>query len=641
MCGIAGIISFDSARPIDEESLARMSQRMQHRGPDGDGVWISSDHQAALAHRRLAIVDLSDAGHQPMCNQRGTTWVTFNGEIYNHNELRQELQSQGHVFRSRCDTEVLVHMYDQYGPRMVERLDGDFAFLIWDEEKKEFFAARDRMGVKPFYYTVVNGHFIFSSELSSLVAHRNVDTSLDAISVFHYLTYLVAPAPRTLIKNIQKLTAGSTLRCRRSEGVNSISVRSYWRPISRFDTATDAVRDQSLETLMSRSVEKRLMSDVPIGVLFSGGVDSTLNTAIYNKISSGAQVRTYTVAVKEDKVSQSEAKRAAGIAKQLETEHYEKIITEQEMLDSLDAIIRTQDEPISDPVAIPLYHICQCAKDTGTTVLHAGEGADEMFCGYASYRKFLRYYKNYWGLLKRCPSWVQSASAKVVRLSGRRDALKIVDIIERARHGQELFLSAAVAFYDQEKGHLLDQDFRDEIACCNAYDVVKPFYEELYRDFPNATQLQRMTFIESQLRLPELLLMRVDKMSMAHGVEVRVPFLDRDVVDFALASPDDYKLKNGISKEPLKKLVEGVLGKEETYAQKRGFGTPIDTWMDTVLGQRLREVLKTNGASWSHIFDINMLRHELDKNTKHVNQGFQRWVILNLMLWHDSLTRVE
>ena len=262
-----------------------------------------------------------------------------------------------------------------------------------------------------------------------------------------------------------------------------------------------------------------------------------------------------------------------------------------------------------------------------------------MFCGYASYRKFLRYYKNYWGPLKKLPSWLQGASAKVVGLSGRRDALKIVDIIERARRGKELFLSAAVAFYDQEKSCLLAKEFRDEVACCDAYDPVRPFYEEMYRDYPNATQLQRMTFIESQLRLPELLLMRVDKMSMAHGVEVRVPFLDRDVVNFALASPDSYKLKNGISKEPLKKLVEGVLGKDETYAQKRGFGAPIDTWMDTVLGQRLREVLNTNGSFWSNIFDIKTLQHELDKNTKHVNQGFQRWVILNLMLWHDSLVR--
>ena len=639
MCGIAGIISFNSTRPIDEKSLERMSLRMQHRGPDGDGVWISSDRQSALAHRRLAIVDLSDAGRQPMSNQQGTTWVTFNGEIYNHNELRQELQSRGHVFRSRCDTEVLVHMYDQYGPDMVKRLDGDFAFLIWDEKTKEIFAARDRMGVKPFYYTIVDGHFIFSSELSSVVAHSDVDSSLDAVSVFHYLTYLVAPAPRTLIKNIQKLPAATTLRCSRAKGIRSLTVQSYWRPISQFDTTSDIVRDQTLEKLLSRSVAKRLMSDVPMGVLFSGGVDSTLNTEIYNKTCSGAQVRTYNVSIKEDEFSQSEANRAARIANKLGAEHYSKTITEQEMLDSLDAIIRIQDEPISDPVTIPLYHICQYAKDTDTTVLHAGEGADEMFCGYASYRKFLRYYKNYWGPLKKLPSWLQGASAKVVGLSGRRDALKIVDIIERARRGKELFLSAAVAFYDQEKSCLLAKEFRDEVACCDAYDPVRPFYEEMYRDHPNATQLQRMTFIESQLRLPELLLMRVDKMSMAHGVEVRVPFLDRDVVDFALASPDSYKLKNGISKEPLKKLVEGVLGKDETYAQKRGFGAPIDTWMDTVLGQRLREVLNTNGSFWSNIFDIKTLQHELDKNTKHVNQGFQRWVILNLMLWHDSLVR--
>ena len=640
MCGIAGVVSPALGKKVNTDIVSKISYFMKHRGPDGQGLWVNDQSSVSLAHRRLAIVDLSDSGAQPMSDSSGRIHVTFNGEIYNYKELRLSLESGGHQFQSECDTEVLLYLYKEYGRGMVEFLDGDFAFAIWDSERKCLFAARDRMGVKPFYYAEKDGMFYFSSELSALVKSKAVELKLNKTAVFHYLSYLVAPPPLTLVEGVWKLPAASWIEVQQGENDLRISSGKYWRPLAdqEFDSIEEA--NQSLSELLNNSIEKRLQSDVPVGVLFSGGVDSTLNTVLFNQKINPRRVRTYNVCCIDDPKSVAESKLAKRLSLKFNTEHFEKVITESQMIASIDAIVDAQDEPISDPVAIPLYHICKFARETGTTVLHAGEGADEMFCGYHNYRRFLKAHDRYWQMLKMLPKSINSFMQLLIKAFALPSADKICDVLQRACAGEELFLSSAIAFYDSEREKILSKTFSKKMAGLRSMDSVKALYDELYITCPNATQLQKMTFIESQVRLPELLLMRADKMSMAHGVEVRVPFLDRNLVDFAIHSPDAYKLHKGVSKWPLKQMVAPFLGQSETYATKRGFGAPIVRWMNGALGRRLADLLIENREQWGEIFNVDALLQRIQKGQKRVNEGFQMWVILNLILWVKNLEEV-
>lgn len=640
MCGIAGAVSPANEEKISPDQVSRISYFLRHRGPDGHGLWVDEQESVSLAHRRLAIVDLSDSGSQPMTDLSGRIHVTFNGEIYNYKNLRASLEADGYQFKSECDTEVLLYLYKKYQRDMVNFLDGDFAFAIWDSDRKRLFAARDRMGVKPFYYTQQNGIFYFSSELSALVKSKTVELKLNETAVFHYLSYLVAPPPLTLIEGVCKLPAATWIEVQQRQNDLKISSESYWRPISEQRFSSIEESNHLLSDLLNTSIEKRLQSDVPVGVLFSGGVDSTLNTVLFNQKIHPKRVRTYNVCCIDDPKSVAESKLAKRLAQEFGTEHFEEFINEGQMIDSIDAIVDAQDEPISDPVAIPLYHICRFARETGTTVLHAGEGADEMFSGYHNYRRFLRAHERYWPILKLLPSSINSFMQFLIKAFALPSADKICDVLQRARKGEELFLSSAIAFYDSEREKILSKNFLKKMAGSRAMDSVKPLYDEILSSYPNATQLQKMTCIESQLRLPELLLMRADKMSMAHGVEVRVPFLDRNLVDFAMSSPDRYKLHNGISKWPLKQMVAPYLGETETYATKRGFGAPIVRWMNGKLGQRLADLLTENREKWGTIFDIDALLRRIEKGQTRVNEGFQMWVVFNLVLWVKNLEEV-
>jgi len=611
--------------------LGAMAESIRHRGPDGEGYWLSSDGRVGLAHRRLAIVDLSDAARQPMPNNDGSAQVVLNGEIYNFRELRAQLESKGHRFRSQSDTEVQVHLYDEIGEALIERLDGDFAFGLWDDRRKRLLLARDRAGVKPLYYTEVGGQFLFASEIRALLRHAAVPREIDEESLYHYLTYLVVPAPRTLLRGVFKLPAAGVLTL---DLGHAWRTRRYWEPLPGRAALDRHDLDGQFEAMFNHSVSKRLMGDVPVGVLFSGGVDSILNTASFQQLISPKPVRTYHVAMAGAPSHANEREWARTVATKLGTAHHEITIGESDLLATAQKLAGQQDEPLADPVCLPLYFVTKLAKDSGTTVLHAGEGADELFCGYENYLRFLRSDAWLWRPLQRLPRFVGWLGFQSLR---RTRARKVADVLRRRALGQELFMSGAVAYYEDEKAAILARQFASRHRGLDSFHVVADLYRRIEQESPGASLLQKMTFVELQLRLPELLLMRADKMAMAHGVEVRVPFLDRDLLEFGLTIDESFKLRDGVAKEPVKRLAAHYVGREAVYRPKTGFGAPIREWFHSGLGSHMTTLLEEDRTHVEEHFAVAELRRRLAPGPRTVNEAFQLWVVYNFLSWRRAI----
>ena len=461
MCGICGIYEYGVSEPdVGAPLVSRMRDTMAHRGPDDAGVYVTPDRRVGLGNRRLAIVNLSPAGHNPMANEDGSVWITFNGEIYNHEKLRPGLVAKGHVYRSRTDTETIIHLYEERGLDFVHELDGDFAVALWDEARRLLVLARDPIGVKPLYYSVKNGRLIFASEIKAILEHPAVERDIDEEALYHYLTFLTTPAPDTLFAGIQKLPAGCMLTC---DARGEIKVTRYWDAIVTRDRSPERARMDERETagevlrLLTESIEKRMMSDVPFGVFLSGGVDSSANVALMARLMD-RPVRTFTVGF-SDETAYNELDEARFVAREYSTDHHEVIISQQELIDFLPDLIFHQDEPLADPVCVPLYYVSRLARETGTTVVQVGEGSDELFCGYHHYGYYLKIYDYAWRYLAPLPAAVRGAMAAGGRLAFRlsRSFLPTKyrrfapDLLRRLAAGEELFWSGASAFDEVHK----------------------------------------------------------------------------------------------------------------------------------------------------------------------------------------------
>src|ERR687895_786659 len=419
MCGICGVLGTRDSFAAGEEVVSRMRETLVHRGPDDGGTWTAP--RIGLGHRRLSIIDLSPAGHQPMSNEDGTVWVTFGGEIYNHEELRPELEAKGHVYRSHTDTETIVHLYEEEGPRCVERLDGMFHYAIWDTRSRELHLARDRLGKKPLYYAQPDGGFLFASEIKALLEHPSLTPELDEEAFFHHLTFACAPAPLTMFAGVRKLSPAQRMTVR-ADG--SREVETYWSPFGRTVEGSDPELAEELLGLLRSAVEKRMMSDVPFGVFLSGGIDSSTNVALMSEQMS-RPVETFTVGF-SDAEYLNELEEARRIAKQFGTNHHEVIISEKEMHEFLPRMVFHQDEPIADPVCVPLYYVSKLARDSGTIVVQVGEGSDEIFSGYENYVRHLRIYENFWRYAERTPPFLRRAASSMIlpalQATGRKRA---------------------------------------------------------------------------------------------------------------------------------------------------------------------------------------------------------------------------
>src|SRR5262245_2910859 len=615
MCGIVGILSFRERGSIADRVIERMRDTMAHRGPDGSDTWISDDRKVGFGHRRLSIIDVGPAASQPMPNEDGRVVITFNGEIYNHANLRPLLVAAGHRFRTdHSDTEVLVHGYEEWSLEgLLHRIEGDYAFAIWDERKRSLSLVRDRIGVKPLYFAFVNGYLLFASEMKGIAEHPDFVPDVDPHALYHYLSFLTAPAPMTLMRGVYKLPAGCSLTV---EASGAARMTRYWDAVpgrgidpseiaNLSEKATEEFYIRGIRERLRAGVEKRMMSDVPLGVFLSGGIDSSTNVALMSEYSRHP-AETFTVGF-SDHTHLNEFEHAKAVADRFKTNHHEIFIQKSDMIDYLAKMIHHQDEPIADWVCIPLYFVSKLAHQSGMKVVQVGEGSDEQFCGYASYMGYLRLYHRYWQPFRKfLPKPVQYFLASMANLaSALHPRLPIyTDIVDRAARDREHFWSGATVFWDTLKSKLvnegglgeppdhslaieagaLDPSYLD----ADTFNVIRSFFGPLDRDHPGSDALTRMIYSEFRLRLPELLLMRVDKIGMSESLEARVPFLDHHLVEFTMDIPEHWKTKDGTAKYLLKKAVQGLIPDEIINRKKMGFGAPMREWLCRDFGSEVK-----------------------------------------------------
>ena len=661
MCGIAGLFSFEGSKPVVPADLDAMQKSMAHRGPDGDGIWTDDAHRVGLAHRRLAIVDLSDSARQPMANEDGTVVITFNGEIYNHMKLRPQLEAAGHVFRTgHSDTEVLVHGYEEWGlDGLLERLDGMFAFAIWDQSQGVLSLARDRVGIKPVYFTRCNGSFRFASEIKALLTDPSVQRDIEPAAFNHYLTFMIPPAPLTMFKGIYKLPAGHLLQV---GGTGDMSARRYWDavPGKGFDaqdlTGKSVAEQEAFYTggilqRLESAIEKRMMSDVPFGVFLSGGIDSSANVALMCR-HMDRPVDTFTVGFK-DHPHLNELSYADRVARQFGTNHHEVLIDENDMTGYLDELIHHQDEPISDWVCVPLHFVSKLAKDSGVTVVQVGEGSDEQFAGYRNYMMYMQLHRQFWRYLQRLPRALRVAMAAMARsisMTPRMD--RVTDILTRSARGQELFWGASHAFWNVHKdrtvipgafsgcrgwpdlsGAGLDMF---GLADTDSGAVVGAMMKALDNSQPGCDLLARMVHSEFRIRLAELLLMRVDKITMANSIEGRVPFLDHRLVEFSMDIPMAWKVRGGEPKYLLKQALKGILPDDILYRPKMGFGAPMAQWLRSEFGKHAESTVLGSGLMERGLLNQNhiarMFREHRSGKRDH---ELHLWILFNAAAWYD------
>lgn len=630
MCGIVGVLGRDLDPVLETARVRAMSDTMVHRGPDGSGVWASPDGSVVLGHRRLAIVDLTEAGHQPMTNEDGSVWITYNGEVYNSPALRSKLLAKGHQFASHADTESIVHLYEERGIDCVHEMDGDYAFAIWDTASRELFLARDRLGVKPLYYTWVGDKFLFASEIKALLAYPGIEIDVDEQALYHYLTFLVTPTPLTMFRGIRKLPAGHRAIV---DANGSMRIEQWWDSVvTERNDSTEGENVERIRDLLRDSIDKRMMSDVPFGVFLSGGVDSSTNVALMAELMD-RPVDTYSVAFAEDPEF-NELNYARDVARRFGANHHEVVIGWNDLVDFLPDLIFHQDEPLADPVCVPLNYVSRLAKDSGTTVVQVGEGADEIFCGYTGYMRFLQGYRREWRALNAVPGPVLRGMSKPTsRLLTHRGLGQRADVVRRAAAGEEFFWGGAVVFSEPDKASIAPLL---AARCASSSTTVDAIYERIDSRRPDADALERMTYLELHHRLPELLLMRVDKMAMATSVEARVPFLDHHLVEFAVGLSQQQKTQNGMPKYLLKKAVEGIIPDEIIYRRKQGFGVPISKWFRGDLGEIFRKAIESSGMGSRGLIDLDEAEALLKRHQSGVqDNGFKLWVLLNLVLWYD------
>ena len=641
MCGICGVWEYGAAEGRVESALVeRMRDRMPHRGPDDAGVELFDGGRLGLGFRRLSIIDLSPAGHQPMRGCEGAgVWLVFNGEIYNHAALREGLERRGHLYRSRTDSETIIHLYEERGLDFVEEIEGDYAIALWDAVAGRLVLARDRVGVKPLYYHAGGGRLVFASEIKAILAHPAVSAELDEESLVHYLSFLTAPAPRTLFRGIRKLPAGHLLVCERGGELKTIRYWDALPPEALADGSKPVHEEEYREEilrLLRESIRKRMMSDVPFGVFLSGGVDSSANVALMAEQMS-RPVETFTVGHKEHE-ELNELEQARDISRRFGTNHHEVLVGEREMLDFLPGLVFHQDEPLADPVCVPLYYVSKLARESGTVVVQVGEGSDELFSGYDKYVKYLRLYERFWRRAEALPAFARRAAGAVAQplVSAATGNAEAAELARRFGAGEPPFWGAAVVFDETLKARLLSSDARARFDGLSSYEVVKEDLARVERERPASDFLARMTYLELKLRLPELLLMRVDKMTMATSVEARVPFLDHHLVEYAMGVPRALKVEGRSGKHVLKRALEGVLPRDVLYRRKRGFGAPVEGWFRGPSAAELEARVMNSTFRRRGLLDYDFVARLFEEHRRGARDwGFHLWALLNLSLWYE------
>jgi len=627
MCGIAGIVASDQLTAEDRERLPRMRDVIAHRGPDDAGEYL--DAQAALGHRRLSIVDLA-AGHQPLSNEDGTIWIVFNGEIYNHADVRPGLEAAGHVYRTRSDTETIVHAYEQWGDACVEHLRGMFAFAIWDAPKRRLLLARDRLGVKPLYWAQADGRLLFGSEIKSILQSGQIRAEADESRLPELLSTRYLSGAETLFKGIHRLLPGHTLVFEQGR----VTTREYWDiPAGRGDERLAAISDQDavrqFRELLEQAVRIRLMADVPLGMFLSGGLDSSAIAALMAGMID-RPLQTFSVAFKQRAYSELDYARQVSTA--IKADAHEVVIDDHDFFGALPRLIWHEDEPIAHPSSVPLYFVSELARQHVKVVL-TGEGSDELLAGYAKYPKALvnwRAAAAYGVLPHPLRAWIADNVVPRLPPSVRRYASRSFVSMERTPEAMFFDNFAAIGLARQHD--LLNARFTD----ASLGDVYGPSRQ--YFDAPNghSTVLDRLLYADLKTYLVELL-MKQDQMSMAASIESRVPFLDHKLVEFAASLPPRLKLRGFRTKWILREAVRTIVPPEILSRPKMGFPVPFGVWMRGAWSGVARDVLLDPRSRQRGIIDSGGVERLIAAHESgSADGGDAIWSLMNLELWYRT-----
>lgn len=586
MCGIAGEFRFDG-EPVRQEGLRKMVQALVHRGPDSKGFFF--DQNFGMGMRRLKVIDL-EKGEQPVFNEDGSLALVFNGEIYNFQELRDGLMQRDHFFKTRSDTEVIVHAFEDKRDRCLESLSGMFAFALWDKKGKELFLARDRFGIKPLYYVKLPHAFYFASEIRALLTHPDVPRETDLGSLDFYLTLGYVPTPRTLFRHIQKLPPAHFLQVSRDQ----FESRPYWRLVDQHQAPLKEEEClENLEHLAKASVKKHLISDVPLGIFLSGGTDSSTLVALASELSS-RPVKTFSIGF-PDEPSYNELPFAREVAQRFGTEHHEYEVTPH-AIEILPKLVRHLEEPLADPSVIPTYFLCGMARREVTVAL-AGEGGDEIFAGYN------RYFWDGWAdHYQRIPSFFRKGILHpLARLLPEAERKGVSNVFRRIKK----FINTA----DLERSARYASWFSLNPASSNG--LAGELYQHYFKEAETSDPLREMQYADMHTLLLDDLLLKGDKISMAHSLELRVPFLDHRLVEFAYNLPASMKLRRGDKKYLLRRLLYRYLPKKQVNRPKRGFEVPIGKWFRGPMRPFIEELLLSSQVKRRGILNPAAIQSEI------------------------------
>jgi asparagine synthase (glutamine-hydrolysing) len=627
MCGIFGYLS--QRERVQPEILRRMGETLKHRGSDDEGEWIhhSGELSVGLGHKRLSIIDLSSSARQPMCNEDGKIWLSYNGEIYNFRELRNELTAKGHTFKSSSDSEVIVHLYEEMGVGCLERLSGMFAFALWDDARHTLFLARDRIGKKPLHYAIYDGGIAFASEIKALLKHPKVVKEIDLSALNKYLTFEYVPAPATIFKSIKKLEPGHYLSYQNGKS----EIKKYWDiPLADYPIGfkTEDEYAEELRDILERAVRSRLVADVPVGVFLSGGIDSGVIAALAAK--ANRKIECFSIGF--DEPSFDESSHAKSIAKALGLNHRLKIFNTREMLDNLDELPNFLDEPLADASILPSYLLSKVASERLKVAL-SGDGGDELFAGYPTYQahRIITYYdllpETLKNSVKALAAWLPVSHGNV------STDFKIKQFLRGAGVSPEIrFFMWMGSFTESEKKGLLSSDVRAALAHENTYEDVFAYIREsgLNKD------LERILYLSMKLYLQDDILVKVDRAAMANGLEVRCPLLDQELVEFACRLPMQYKLHGLKTKYLLKKAAAGILPDSIINRKKKGFGIPISKWLTGELKSYMLDYLGEERIRRQGFFNYSCVKRLIDDHlAKRKDNRKLLWTLLIFQIWHE------
>ncbi|MDP9053741.1 MAG: asparagine synthase (glutamine-hydrolyzing) [Acidobacteriota bacterium] len=627
MCAICGILNFDPAEAVDANAIAGMAETLHHRGPDDDGFLI--DGQAGLGFRRLSIIDRS-GGHQPIQNEDRSAVIVFNGEIYNYRELAASLTASGHVFSTRSDTETILHAYEEHGEDCVDLLRGMFAFAIWDRNRRKLVIARDRVGIKPLYY-YQNGRFLaFASEIKALFRIAGVPCDVDPEALDQYLSLRYVPGPRTMFRNIFRLQPGHMLVADPS----GVRIRRYWNFEFNQRSIAPAEALEKFEHLIEESVRMHLVSEVPLGVALSGGLDSSAILALMSKIrgagGGSTRIKTFSVGYEDSSAEEREssefeyARMAAGA---FGAEHYEYRLTAKAFEEFIPRLVWHLDEPLADPSCIPLHYISKLAREHITVIL-SGEGADEILAGYNIYGRMLAMdsmNRRIPQMSRIAPMLAKFAPSEKLRRYVRMSGQSI----------EERYRGVCKGFGTESLNRLIGAGRTKA-----AEQSIDEIYRAHFRSVAGASPLNRMLYADAKVWLPDDLLLKADKMTMANSLELRVPFLDHRLVEFAGTLPDNLKIGKDGTKTLLRQAMRGVLPAPIIDRPKKGFPVPLSSWLRTPLRQFTRDHLMAPQSACRAWLDSGTVERMLTEHERgKVDRSQELWALLVFEFWHSHFVK--